>query len=302
MDDIGPWRGAGLKPGHQGPISGSVPVIAWSFHTIDAGTTGQSAAMAWDGQKGWHEFHRAYSTGYRMQDIYFQNNPEARPRVWFSEGGELISMQFPRDTLNPRNDKDIHYQHESVLETATIDMGATRLKKLFYEINAHTQNLASSVARIYTEYQLDDDIRSSNWMPIGQFYRSPQDELFIRRGNKHAIRFRFRALTQNSTIPAELHAATLKAVGRTPVRRLWNIEAKTGDFQVDSQGLKDSDPDKFYAWLREAAENNQPILMRSVWTAMDNIYVFAEHPTLNRIFTTPEGEWGGILRLAIREI
>jgi len=302
VDDIGPWRGAGLKPGHQGPISGSVPVIAWSFHGIDAGTTGQSAAMAYDGKKGWHEFHRAYSTGYRIQDIFFQNNPGGRPRVWMSEGGELISMQFPINTLNPRSDKEIHYQHESVIETATIDMGATQLKKLFYEIDAHTKNLASSVARIYTEYQLDDRIGSSNWLAIGQFYRSPQDQLFIRRGNKHAIRLRFRALTQNSTIPAELHAATLKAVGRTPVKRLWNLEAKAGDFQVDSQGLKDSDPDEFYAWLRESAENNQPLKMRSVWSAMDNIDVFAEHPVLNRTFTTPEGEWGGTLRMAIREI
>lgn len=302
VDDIGPWRGAGLKPGHQGPISGSVPVIAWSFHGIDAGSTGQSAVLAWDGQKGWHEVHRAYSTGYRIQDIFFQNNPEARPRLWVSEGGELISMPFPVNTLNPRNDKKLHYQHEAVLETATIDMGATQLKKLFYEVDAHTRNLASSVARIYTEYQLDDDIGSTSWLSIGQFYRSPQDNLFIRRGNKHAIRLRFRGLTQNSTVPSELRAATLKAVGRTPVKRLWNLEAKTGDFQVDSQGLKDSDPDKLYAWLREASENNEPILMRSVWEAMDNIYVFAEHPTLNRTFTTPSGEWGGVLRMAIREI
>jgi len=302
LDDIGPWRGAGLKPGHQGPISASVPVIAWSFHSIDAGTTGRSAIMAWDGTKGWHEIHRAYSTGYRMQEVHFQNNAGARPRMWFSEGGELISMPFPKDTLNPRNDKDIHYQHESVLETATVDMGATQLKKLFYGLDAHTQSLASSISRIYVEYQLDDNIRSTRWTPMGQFYRSPQDELFIRRGDKHAIRFRFRAVTQNSTVPSELLAATLKAVGRTPVKRLWNIEAKAGDFQVDSQGLRDSDPDKFYAWLREAAESNQPILMRSVWSAMDNIYVFSEHPILNRTFTTPEGEWGGVLRLAIREL
>jgi hypothetical protein len=302
VDDIGPWRGAGLKPGHQGPIAGSIPVIAWSFHGIDAGTTGRSAVMAWDGQRGWHEVHRAYSTGYRIQGIHFQNNPNARPRLWISEGGELISMQFPKDTLNPRNDKELHYQHESVLETATIDMGAMQLKKLFYEIDAHTQNLSPADAHIHVEYQLDDNIRSSNWISVGKFSRSPQDELFIRRGNKHAIRFRFRALTENSTVPSELHAATLKVVGRTPVKRLWSIEAKTGDFQVDSQGLQDSDPDLFYAWLREAAENNEPLLMRSVWRAMDNIYVFAEHPVLNRTFTTPEGDWGGSLRLQIREV
>ena len=231
-----------------------------------------------------------------------QNNEGANPRLWMSVGGDLLCQRWPKDTLNPRNDGGIHYQHESVIETGTIDMNAMQLPKLFGKVNAVTKNLASTQAQIYAEYQLDDKIGSTNWLPIGRFNRSPVDTLIVRRGNKHAIRMRYRALTQNSTVSAQLQAMTVKAVARTPVRRQWTLRAITGDFQVDAQGLDDSDPDDFYAWMQDAAVSAEPLLMHSAWEAMDNIYVYAEHPVLQRLYTTPDGNWGGGLNLTLREI
>ncbi len=301
VDDVGPWKGAGLKPGHQGPASVLTPVIAWTLEGVDAGTTGQSCMLAWNG-RGWHEIYRVHSTGYRVENAIFQSNPGGRPRLWMSVGGDLVSMQFPKDTLNPRNDKEIHYQHEAVLETGIIDMDAVQLKKLFGKVYGVTKNLASSQARIYAEYQLDDDIASTQWTPLGSFIRSPIDNLNIRRGNKHALRMRYRGLTENSTVPTIMEAAVVKAVARTPVRRQWTIRSVTGDFQVDAQGLQDADPDDFYLWLQDVAVATEPILMRSAWEAMDNIYVFAEHPVLSREYTTPDGYWGGGLQMVIREI
>lgn len=301
LDDIGPWKGEGLKPGHQGPISALAPVIAWTVAGINAGTTGRSAVMAWNG-RGWHEHFRAPTTGYEMENLIFQSNPNARPRLWMSVGGDIISQQFPKDTLNPRNDKGIHYQHEAVMETGIIDMNAVQLSKLFGRVWAITKNLASSQAVIHAEYQLDDDIGSSNWISIGRFRRSPIDKLDIRRGNKHALKMRYRGLTQNSTVPTEMQAAVVKAVARTPTRRQWTVRAVTGDFQVDAQGLTDANPDDFYMWLQDAAVNTEPLLMRSTWEAMDNVYVYAEHPVLNRLYATPDGDWGGGLQLVVREI
>jgi len=301
VDDIGLWRGSGLLDGHQGPHSAVVPYIAWTLSGIDAGSTGISGAYAWNG-RGWHEFYRSGVTGHRLQSMYMQNNPGGRPRLWMSVGGELICQRWPKDTLNPRNDGGIHYQHEAVFQTGIIDMNAVQLPKLFSRVHAISKNLASTQAVIYSEYQLDDDINTSNWLPIGNFRRSPIDALNIRRGNKHAIRLRFRGLTENSTIHSELHAIVLKAVARTPTRRQWTVRAITGDFQVDRQGLDDSDPDEFYMWLQDVAVSAEPILQRAEWEAMDDIYVFAEHPILSRLYTTPDGQWGGELQLTVREI
>jgi len=103
-------------------------------------------------------------------------------------------------------------------------------------------------------------------------------------------------------VNSELHALTLKSLARIPVRRQWSIRAVTGDFQVDQQGLDDADPDDFYLWLQDAAVSAEPILMRSAWKAMDDTYVSIEHPTLNRLYTTPDGNWGGQLSITIREL
>jgi hypothetical protein len=287
-----------------------VPYIAWTLGGNDAGSTGISGAYAWNG-RGWHEFYRVPKAtpaasqkqrSQRLQSMHMQNNPGGHPRLWMSVGGELICQRWPKDTLNPRNDGDIHYQHEAILETGTIDMNAMQLPKLFSKTFAITKNLASSVAVIHQEYQLDDDIGSTKWIPIGRYSRSPVDFLNIRRGDKHSIRMRYRGLTQVSTTPTELHAAIVKAVARTPVRRQWTIRAITGDFQVDAQGLQDADPDDFYMWLQEAAVTAEPLLMHSAWEAMDGIYVYAEQPTLSRLYTTPDGSWGGQLQMTVREM
>ena len=300
LDDIGPWRGAGLKPGHQGAISTAIAYIAWLLGGIDA-TTGISGLYAWN-NRGWHEIFRGYSTGYSFDGLAYYGPPGPQPRIFMSVGGDIVSMEMPRDTLNPRNDKDLHYQHESVMEVATIDMNARRLPKLFAGLEANSKNLVSSVAQIAAEYQLGDDIGSSNWISIGQFYRSPFDDLHIRRGDEHSIRVRLRGLTQVSTTPSILEAATLKAVARSPIKRQWTLRGEMGDFQVDSQGMEDTDPDEFYMWLQDIAVTSEPLLMNAAWEALDNVYVFAESPILHRKNTTPSGEYSADFEMTLREI
>ena len=71
---------------------------------------------------------------------------------------------------------------------------------------------------------------------------------------------------------------------------------------MDQQGLDDADPDDFYMWLQDLAASATPVLMRSAWRAMDDLYCYVEQPTLNRLYTTPSGEWGGQLSIVIREL
>jgi hypothetical protein len=301
IDDIGPWKGSGLKSAHRGPYSVLMPYIAWMLGGVDAGTSGISGMYAWN-DRGWHEFYRAHRTGARLQGAIMQTNPGAHPRLWMSVGGELICQRWPKDTLNPRNDGEVRYQHEAVLESGIIDMNSMQIPKLFSKVYAVSRNLESTKATIYLDYQLDDDIGSTLWTPLRNFRRSPIDGLDVRRGNKRSIRLRLRGVTYNSTAQSELQALTLNALGRIPVRRQWNISAAAGDFQVDLQGLEDSDPDEFYKWIRRASVSAEPLLLRSAWEAMDDIYVYIEQPIVNRLYTTPAGEWGANLNVTIREM
>ena len=300
LDDIGMWRGAGLKNNHQGPISTAIPFIAWTVAGVDA-SSGTGGVYFWN-DRGWHEVYRAFSTGYPVTGLAYQSNPGTHPRVWMDVGGELISMEMPRDTLNPRYDKNLHFQHEAVIELGTIDMNARRLPKLFAGLEANTKNLASSVAQVAAEYQLDNDIGSTSWLSIGQFYRSPSDDLNVRRGDSHSIRFRARALTQVSTTPSIVEALTAKSVARSPIKRMWTLRGEMGDFQVDSQGMEDVDPDEFYLWLQDVAVLTEPLLMNAAWEALDNVYVYAESPTMYRKNTTPSGEFSAEFTMTLREI
>jgi hypothetical protein len=131
---------------------------------------------------------------------------------------------------------------------------------------------------------------------------SPAARFNINRGDKVAIRLRIRGVTDSATTPTVVNGTVLEGIARTPVKRQFNIRARSGTFQVTQMGLKDTDPDHFYAWWQDAAVTAKPLHMRSKWRAIDDLWVFAEAPTVARDYTTPAGDWGGTFGITIREI
>jgi len=307
LDDIGPWRGAGMPQARQGVVSCLTGVIGWLFAGIDAGTTGVSSVLAWDG-RGWHEVFRAPVAGWRVQNIYFWSPPGVRPRLFVSCGGMIFSISFPRRSLHPHRDNvedvgtPLTFQHESVLETGTIDMGAAGLEKLFQEVQSRSKGLNSTGTEVRVDYTVDENIGGSTWIEIGAWRQSPSDELSIRQGNKKAIRLRSRMNTAQSSSPVQVSATILKAAARTPIKRHFSVRAKAGSFQVDLQGSADNSPDDFYAFWQDSAVLTKPLHLRSRWKALDDIWVYAEPPVVRRTYRTPSGEWGGEFDIQFREL
>jgi len=149
---------------------------------------------------------------------------------------------------------------------------------------------------------VDDDVGSTSWLSLGEVFYSPSYALPINQGNKHKIRFRFRLITNDATTPPILDATILKGIARTPVKRQWTLRAEVSDFQVTTQGLPDHAPDDFYLWWQDAAIQTKPLHMRSVWESMDDIWVYAEPPVVSREFATPDGDWGAVFSITLREI
>ena len=300
ITDIGLWRGAGLPSSRSGPAGAFESIIGNLFMAVDAGTTGHSAMFAWNA-RGWHELFTAPTSGLQIQEMMYQPQISTAPRLWLSVGDDLYYQQMPRHTLNPLRDRNFKYQHEAVLITPTIDMGVAELPKLFSDVTVISRNLGSTGSEIRVDYQIDDEVNGSSWIPLGVMISSPVDTLKINRGGAKQIRLRFRMLTADVNKATEIYAIILKGVSRTPVKRQWNIRATVGDFQVDSQGLPDVDPDVFYDWIQAAASNTVPIYMKSRWSNMNDFYVYAEPPSVSRVYATPSGEWGGELNIVIKE-
>ena len=302
LDDVGPWRDAGLPDGRQGKVSFIQPYLGLIFVGIDGGTDNTSSVLVYDGL-GYHDFFVAWEAGQRVQNGFIQpqNGTTSPARLWVNIGTDMIYFDLPDDSLNPLKDSGVKYIHESVVESSTHTFQANTLPKLFKEIDCITKGLSPS-KYIGIDYQLDDDIGSSTWIEKTQIHQSPQDKVVLNEGNKHSIRYRLRLCTGTATAPIEVSAVVLKGFARTPVKRQWNITAKISDIQHTKRGSKGEDPIEFYKWYLDAARSAKALRLRGPDEIMDDIYVIAEPPGFFRQFIIPVLGWlGGRVTITLRE-
>ena len=299
LDDVGPWRGTGIPSGRNGVVSKLIAAFAWVFAAIDGGTGGTSSVMMYDG-RGWHEIFRAFESGQRIRDIWWQACEGGRPHLWIDSGNRLYFLEFPKDTLNPLNDSTFRYHHEGILVGGTYDFGSVSLPKFFKELTAFANNLDTGTY-VAVDYQLDDDIGGSTWTHLGSILQSPEDTLPINAGNRRQIRTRLRMITDDADVPPEIRGTVLEGYARTPVKYQYLLKVKERPKQLNRRGGRDVDPDVVYAWLREAANGATRIRMRSRYASMDNRDVIVEPPTLLRSAVGENNQWTGVLNITLRD-
>lgn len=302
LDDVGPWREAGLPDGRQGKVSFITRYLGYIFAGIDGGTGNTSSVLMYDGL-GWHEFFTAWESGQRIQNgfIQAQNGTTSPARLWVNIGTDMIYFDLPDESLNPLRDSTVNYMHESVIISSTHDLNASAMKKLFKSIDVTAQNLGTS-RYIGVDYQVDDDVGSDDWIELTNLSSSPFSSAILNLGNKHQMRYRLRLNTNSSTEPIELKSVVLKGFVKTPVKRQWNMVAKISDIAHTRRGTKVDDPRDFYRWYLQVSENAQELLLRGPDELMDNIYVIAEQPSLFRQFNIAVLGWlGGKVPITLRE-
>jgi hypothetical protein len=302
LTSIGPDKGEGLPDDRKGPIvalAGSPPGI---LAAIDGGDDNYSSIMVMPVNGfGWHEVLRGYATGKRIQNIYFQDS--YRPRLWCDLGGDLVYQDWPRHSFNPLKDSGITYLPEAHLISSTIDMGVSNLPKFIESLTATVENLTTGI-EVLLDYQINEDVGTSNWIHAGAFQINPFDTLEINQGEVYRIRFRLRLYTNDEDTPPVIHATVLEGYARTPVKYQWNLRIKTSSTQRTLTGKElNTEPDKLLSWLKECARTSRKISMRAVWEQMDSKTVIVEPPTLLRQFTNNLlGGWGGQMIITLREI
>ena len=296
LDDIGQdWGGSGMPDGRHGNVAQYESVIGWLFAAIDAGT-GTSSVMCFDNQ-GWHEILRGFSAGRRIRGIKWQPCEGARNRLWTFIGGEPIYQEFPYNTAAPLRDSGVLYQHEGVLESSVIDMGAaSRLPKYINNLTALSKNLSDAGMYIGVDYQVDDDVHTRNWNSVQNFSVSPEDVTNINKGNLRQFAYRLRLNTDNNTIPVDIKAVVPSGFARVPYRKIWNVRIKTGGM-FDKNGGNNISQEDLLEWLDEAASFPGRITMTSIYSYMNDKSVIVSPPKLHA-----RGVDKGILVLSIMEI
>lgn len=228
--DVGMQRDASIPSSRAGYIADIESVNAWNFLALDAGDSGTSSILIYDiNTQTFGEDIRAYASGRRIRSVTWQPCENTNPRLWFECGGELMYQAFPTYDVRPLNDATIQYMWECNVETSTMDLLSVD-PKYFSTLSAVTKHLAEINAangghEIWVDYQMDNDVGTSNWKSAGAFTVSPSDILSLAEGSRRMIRFRFRLITSDVLTPVILERFGLTLVSRTPIYHGWSIMA-----------------------------------------------------------------------------
>jgi len=301
ITDFGLWRGTGLPASLRGAISSICPVMSWLFVAVDAGSTGYSSVYCWDGA-GWHNTFTSPVLGWRIRNIWWQPNINGNNKLCMDCGGNIIYIDFPKETLNPLNDPTATYQHESVLVSPTHDFNKTQLNKFFSELAIITNKMTSGQS-IEFDYQVDDDIDTANWSYAGTANNVTNSVVKIDQGARKMIRFRARMNTTDVLVPPIMLCVILKGYMRDPVKAMWNVTIEASSIQLDRRGRRDLPINDLYDWLREATQDTRGIYMTSTFPQLDKMWVIVEPATWYREWNNDTNkQWGGQASLTIREL
>jgi hypothetical protein len=262
-DDIGDdFRSVGLPDGREGVFTDGDTYIKWLFTGVDAGTSGWSSVLIWDGL-GWHEMVRAPRAGMRVRMVKVQTCPGTRNRLWTQCGDMVIFQELPFKKAAPRLDSGARYQHEAVLVSSVIDMGtASAMPKLIKNITATVKNLNTRGKEVYLDIQTDDDCFTDNWTPYGVMSESPESTLFLGL-NCNRFAYRLRICTNDNTIPVDIEGVVPNGYARTPYRLVFSMQIQAGG--IYTRRGKSANAGELTRWLLDQARTAGYVNMTSVF-------------------------------------
>jgi hypothetical protein len=262
-DDIGDdYRAIGLPDGREGEYVDGDTYLKLLFVGVDAGSTGTSSVLAWDGL-GWHEMLRARQAGDRVRFVKIQTCAGTRNRLWTGQGGDLIFQELSYKKASPRLDSGMRYQHEAVIESGSIDMGtASAMPKLIKELTATIKNLNSNGREIYLDIQTDDDVHTTTWNYAGLMTRSPESNVFLGiTCNRFA--YRLRMCSNDNSIPIDIEGIVPNGYARVPFKLIFSMTVQSGG--VFTRRGKSVPFDELARWLLDQSRIAGFVNMSSVY-------------------------------------
>lgn len=302
LDDVGPWKGAGLPDTRQGVISCMCAGIGGVYMGIDGGTGNTSSVVFFDGT-GYEEVFRAWEAGQRVRNVAYQpqNGTTSPARLWISVGGDMVYIPLPDQSMNPLHDSDSRFVHEYSITSPIHDFGVTHFPKFFKGIEISADNLGS-VCNIGVDYQMDADVGTSTWTELTNLYQSPWDAAYLNLGNRKKMAYRLRCNTSTAATALAINAIVVTGFARTKLKRQFNLRVKASDLQRTRTGAKDHTWASFYEWIIWAGQQAAALRLLSNEPALDQMFVVIEPPGIFRKFQNFIQSWvGGTMALTLRE-
>lgn len=175
MVSIGPEGGTGLPVERAGRVVALIGTGNWLFAAIDAGASGTSSILAYNGQ-GWHELMRAEVLGQRIKAMEFETLSTPN-RLWYGLSKETRHLILPDYSDNPWQQGNYGYEYNAGGEIVMSWMGGNLIEvvKDLYEVVIRAENVSSS-CRVLVYYEID---RSGSWTLLGEVSGSPRQSLLF---------------------------------------------------------------------------------------------------------------------------
>lgn len=269
----------------------------WLFAAVNAGDGGYSSVMRMTLQdRSWHEQYRAVAAGRHIRSVAWLNHPDTRSHLAFECEGELLYQQMPLYGVRPVQDTSIGYQHEGVITFATIDLLNTDPKYFSYFV-LHCKQLANaSIAAAYgrevaLDYQLNDNVGSSTWIPLGAFGISPQDTIQFGQGSQYKIRIRLRIESNDADNPPVVENLGLSLFSRKKQYSAIMLD-------VNAAEEEDVSGEEIYSWLVERIATADIVQSESVFHFLHNKkMILPAEPNMNITDIDPDTGFEGVFNL-----
>ena len=311
LDDVGPNRDDGIPSARQGVISKLAGYPGKLFAAIDAGSSGYStvlgnASNASDGS-GWCEVYRAPVAGQRIRDIIFEPIPGSTlDRLWISVGDDIVWIPFPSGEINPTNDTQMRYMHESAITLGYMYAGLYDIYKFYHSLTLFTENLnevssSFDAVTVEADYQVDED---TDWTPLPSEYDiSPIQELDLKETygvNGKRLRLRLRLMTEDNTATPIIKGVVLENVSRVPVKFAYGFAYRVMDDDIDLNGDRDThSAEQKLDLLDQWSSELTPLVMHNNFKRYDDKTVFIDPSENAPLKETEEGYLG---QLTVMEI
>jgi hypothetical protein len=288
LDDVGPWRGAGLIERATGDIVHLEPSLGWIFGALDGESNKQSSLLAY--QFGWHTLFRAptvvldanfggRNANPRIRSCHWQSisGEDSLHRLWFEMGGYIMFMDMPSASLNPAQDSNMYFAPESYVVQSHQDAGYAELEKYYGKGRIVCNATDGTIAM---DYDVNPDLYNLSWAkatasaanadPSHEYSFGATEGSGQSRKRNAMVRTRISTSTINDSSKNNILAVVLDAFARKPVKYNWEMRIKLKDNAKTLTGAEDHTNDALMDQLRTWSGQAQALTMRSADFHADN--------------------------------
>lgn len=204
MTPVGPEQDYGLPNKMQGYVSCMSGTKDFLFASIDAGSSGYSSVLAWNG-RGWHTIYKSPEIGRTIQAIGMEAITDSRPRLWIFEGFQASYITFPNLTDNPYQYVGAEYDSDDYFVSSWFGGELSAVLKDMQSVFIKADD-CSQTSTITVELEADN---SGVWHKIGEVTESPYVEFL--------------------TEPPNISAKRIVSVNSTGARTIIYVDGTVGD-------------------------------------------------------------------------